>query len=136
MCKALTKSKVLSYWLRLSKKQGLPTVPSTDEEPDVLTPCKRSPHLFYSTDLVDQERAKEMCQRCPFRAPCLRKAFRIEATGGVWGGFDEIERGFYAKLFGIDIGKRVQELPKALLASIKRNRVMRTGADLDMAMEG
>lgn len=126
------RSRALSYSQAHSKTQGSHTV-QHDEAPEVVTPCKRSPALFFSLDLVDQKRAKEMCKTCPFRTACLAKAFRIGADGGIWGGFDDVERSFYAKLYGTDLSKGVQALPAALVRRLEANKVMKTGADVELA---
>lgn len=136
LCKGMTRSRVLSCSQAHSKRQGSHTVQrEEDEQPQIKTPCKRDPRLFFSTDLVDQKRAKAMCKLCPLRAACLAKSFRIEAVGGIWGGFDDVERSFYAKLFGVVPARVVQELPAALVRRLEANKVMKTGPDVELAME-
>lgn len=112
--------------------QGLRIVPH--DELKVVTPCQRSPRIFWSADLAEQKAAKEMCKHCPFRPACLAKAFRVEAVGGIWGGYDEVERSFYAKLFGTKVERVVRPLPPALVRRLEANKVMKTGRDADLVV--
>ena len=101
----------------------------------VATPCMGVTHLFFSSVLAEQEAAKKLCVQCPLRAKCLQRAFEVGADDGVWGGFDEIERRFYARLFGKNVGGAVRPLPKSLVDKLRRNRVMQTDGPPDEAME-
>jgi WhiB family redox-sensing transcriptional regulator len=38
------------------------------------------------------DRAKEICEQCPVRTPCLQHSLDAEEPYGVWGGVDEQER--------------------------------------------
>jgi WhiB family redox-sensing transcriptional regulator len=38
-------------------------------------------------------RAKAICARCPVRLPCLSYALATRQAYGIWGGYDEEERG-------------------------------------------
>jgi len=48
-------------------------------------------HLFFSEDPREIAEAKEFCQECPLRRPCLLGAIQREEPWGVWGGhlFDQ-----------------------------------------------
>jgi WhiB family redox-sensing transcriptional regulator len=55
------------------------------------------PDLFFpeGTDgpaLRQASQAKQVCQRCPVRTPCLRFAIRFSPAFGVWGGATREER--------------------------------------------
>lgn len=39
-----------------------------------------------------EQRAKEICSRCPVRPECLNYAFEIREQHGIWGGMTEKER--------------------------------------------
>jgi WhiB family redox-sensing transcriptional regulator len=42
--------------------------------------------LFFSEELQDIARAKEICARCPVLVPCLEGALERREPWGVWGG--------------------------------------------------
>jgi WhiB family redox-sensing transcriptional regulator len=42
--------------------------------------------LFFSEDLGDIARAKQVCAGCPVLAPCLEGALERREPWGVWGG--------------------------------------------------
>lgn len=42
--------------------------------------------------LEREERAKEICQGCSVREPCLEYAVSIREPHGIWGGLSEQER--------------------------------------------
>jgi WhiB family redox-sensing transcriptional regulator len=42
--------------------------------------------------LEREERAKEICQGCSVREPCLDYAVSIREPHGIWGGLNELER--------------------------------------------
>ncbi|MEY2570093.1 MAG: WhiB family transcriptional regulator, redox-sensing transcriptional regulator [Acidimicrobiaceae bacterium] len=42
--------------------------------------------LFFSEELQDIARAKEICAKCPAIAPCLEGALERREPWGVWGG--------------------------------------------------
>ena len=42
--------------------------------------------LFFSEELQDIARAKEICARCPVLVPCLEGAIERREPWGVWGG--------------------------------------------------
>ena len=42
--------------------------------------------LFFSEELQDIARAKEICARCPALVPCLEGALERREPWGVWGG--------------------------------------------------
>lgn len=39
-----------------------------------------------------EAKAKEICQGCPVRLPCLEWALTTQEQFGVWGGYSEAER--------------------------------------------
>ena len=39
-----------------------------------------------------ENRAKQICDECSVRQPCLEFALRIREPHGIWGGLNEIER--------------------------------------------
>ncbi len=55
-------------------------------------PCSEDPALWFSDRPADLELAKEFCQLCPLRAPCLAGAIERAEPVGVWGG-EIFERG-------------------------------------------
>jgi WhiB family redox-sensing transcriptional regulator len=42
--------------------------------------------LFFSEEIPDIRRAKEICRGCPLAAPCLQGAIERREPAGVWGG--------------------------------------------------
>lgn len=42
--------------------------------------------LFYSEEIADIVRAKQICSTCPVRIPCLEGATERREPYGVWGG--------------------------------------------------
>ncbi len=48
--------------------------------------------LFFSEKVVDQERAKEICETCPIRESCGDRALRNKEEFGTWGALDEVGR--------------------------------------------
>ena len=42
--------------------------------------------LFFSEELQDIARAKELCAKCPVLVPCLEGAIERREPWGVWGG--------------------------------------------------
>jgi WhiB family redox-sensing transcriptional regulator len=42
--------------------------------------------LFFSEELQDIARAKQVCAHCPVMAPCLQGALERREPWGVWGG--------------------------------------------------
>lgn len=42
--------------------------------------------LFFSDDIPDIIRAKQICGTCPMAAPCLEGALERREPWGVWGG--------------------------------------------------
>lgn len=57
------------------------------EDPDLFFPIGTS-----GPALLQTERAKAVCGRCPVREPCLEWAVNTDQTLGVWGGTSEEER--------------------------------------------
>jgi WhiB family redox-sensing transcriptional regulator len=58
---------------------------------DVAACRDHDPELFFpigaAGPALDQvERAKQVCQRCPVREPCLRWALNHGVAFGIWGG--------------------------------------------------
>ena len=49
-------------------------------------PCSDDPELFFAESPQDVESAKELCQGCPARRPCLAGALDRREPWGVWGG--------------------------------------------------
>lgn len=49
-------------------------------------PCAGEGDLFFSPDSADQDQAREICQGCPVRMPCLRGALERGEPWGIWGG--------------------------------------------------
>jgi WhiB family redox-sensing transcriptional regulator len=61
--------------------------------------CRQAadPELFFpigtaSIAVVETQRAKAICDRCPVRRPCLTFALATRQEFGIWGGYDETER--------------------------------------------
>lgn len=50
------------------------------------------PAIFYPLDDEDAEPAKEVCEACPVRQPCLEHALSSREKEGIWGGATERER--------------------------------------------
>ncbi|MBW3614085.1 MAG: WhiB family transcriptional regulator [Actinobacteria bacterium] len=51
-----------------------------------------SPSLFFPSDGVGVEVARQICATCPVKSPCLEYALRNRIDHGVWGGTSERER--------------------------------------------
>lgn len=49
-------------------------------------------HLFFSTSLVERERAKQICRGCQVAIRCKTVAFDNGEKWGIWGGLDEEDR--------------------------------------------
>ncbi|MBA3653059.1 MAG: WhiB family transcriptional regulator [Actinobacteria bacterium] len=50
------------------------------------------PSVFFPSDGVGVDVAREVCATCPMKAPCLEYALRSRIDHGVWGGTSERER--------------------------------------------
>ncbi len=50
------------------------------------------PSLFFPSDGVGVEVARQICATCPVKTPCLEYALRNRIDHGVWGGTSERER--------------------------------------------
>ena len=50
------------------------------------------PDVFYPVSDEDAEEAKEICDQCTVRTPCLEYALANRERDGVWGGATERER--------------------------------------------
>lgn len=50
------------------------------------------PEIFYPVSDEDAGEAKEICEACPVRQPCLESALVEREKYGVWGGLTERER--------------------------------------------
>lgn len=61
------------------------STPTHRAEPAELA-CQRHPDLFFAESPSDLEAAKELCQPCALRRPCLDQALLRREPWGVWGG--------------------------------------------------
>lgn len=66
--------------------------------------CTKDPELFFPTGsgslaTMQNEQAKSICRRCPFRAECLAWAIEHDERG-IWGGTTRDERHQAAKVAG------------------------------------
>ena len=50
------------------------------------------PSVFFPSDGVGVDVARQICLDCPAKAPCLEYALRNRIDHGVWGGASERER--------------------------------------------
>ncbi|MGH1503994.1 MAG: WhiB family transcriptional regulator [Acidimicrobiales bacterium] len=50
------------------------------------------PAVFFPSDGVGVEVAKEICATCPAKGPCLEYALEHRVDHGVWGGASERQR--------------------------------------------
>ena len=50
------------------------------------------PSMFFPSDGVGVDVARQLCATCPVREPCLEYALRNRIDHGVWGGTSERER--------------------------------------------
>jgi len=50
------------------------------------------PAVFFPSDGVGVETAKEICASCPMKEPCLEYAIENRVDHGVWGGASERQR--------------------------------------------
>lgn len=50
------------------------------------------PSLFFPSDGIGVEIARQLCATCPVKEPCLEYALRNRIDHGVWGGASERER--------------------------------------------
>ena len=53
---------------------------------------ERPPAMFFPSDGVGVQAAKQVCANCPVRAECLEYALANHIEHGVWGGASERER--------------------------------------------
>ena len=73
----------------------LPAPPAGDTDWRALAACRNTdPALFFpigtTGPAVEQiNSAKEVCQQCPAREPCLAFAMNTRQDSGVWGGMTE-----------------------------------------------
>ena len=51
-----------------------------------------SPSVFFPSDGVGVEVARQICQTCPVKQQCLEYAIHHRIDHGVWGGASERER--------------------------------------------
>jgi WhiB family transcriptional regulator, redox-sensing transcriptional regulator len=51
-----------------------------------------APSVFFPSDGVGVELARQICQSCPVKGPCLEYALYHRIDHGVWGGASERER--------------------------------------------
>lgn len=47
--------------------------------------------LFFSSEALDKDEAKNLCFQCPVRKDCLQWALEHKQIWGVWGGKDQVE---------------------------------------------
>jgi len=58
-----------------------------------LARCRQSqPDELFVRGAAAQQKAKQLCSRCPVRTECLAEALDNEIEWGVWGGMTEAER--------------------------------------------
>ena len=72
-----------------------PTVPIEPPEWTLAALCAQiDPDLWFPEkgDRTAGVRAKQLCQGCPSRLPCLAYALENREPYGVWGGLSERER--------------------------------------------
>jgi WhiB family redox-sensing transcriptional regulator len=50
------------------------------------------PSMFFPSDGVGVDVARQLCATCPVKEPCLEYALRNRIDHGVWGGTSERER--------------------------------------------
>lgn len=50
------------------------------------------PSVFFPSDGVGVDIARQICADCPVKAPCLEYALHNRIDHGVWGGASERER--------------------------------------------
>ena len=57
-------------------------------------PCVEEPQVFFAhhDNVKARQRAREICQGCPFRLPCLNLAVERKEKYGIWGGTTRHER--------------------------------------------
>ena len=51
------------------------------------------PDLFFSTDIREIERAKEICAGCPVADLCLKYALDNDEREGIWSGLNGVQLG-------------------------------------------
>ena len=88
---------------------------------DIAACRHHDPELFFpiaaAGPALDQaEQAKQVCQRCPAREPCLRWALDRGVAFGIWGGATEDER------------RAMRDAPRAAATTIPRVRPGGTGS--------
>ena len=54
--------------------------------------ASRPPSMFFPSDGVGVERAKQICEDCPVASRCLEYAIENRIDHGVWGGTSERQR--------------------------------------------
>ncbi|MCX4706398.1 WhiB family transcriptional regulator [Streptomyces sp. NBC_01373] len=60
-----------------------------DGDPDLFFPIGNSSS---APSLIQVDRAKAVCRRCPVRDKCLNWAIKADPVEGIWGGTTESER--------------------------------------------
>ena len=67
--------------------------PATDTAWMARSACRQiHPSVFFPSDGMGVEVAKQICVDCPVRTPCLEYALAFHIDHGVWGGASERER--------------------------------------------
>ena len=69
-----------------------------------------------------EQRAKEMCRRCPVIEQCRSHALEVGEPYGVWGGLSESERDLLLKG---DIGRCARHPPLGLISGSRFKRYLR-----------
>lgn len=81
--------------LRISVAGSSPTTPASSDEDQwqELALCAQTdPDAFFPEHGGSVREAKQICQSCEVKEPCLEAALTNDERFGVWGGLSERER--------------------------------------------
>jgi WhiB family redox-sensing transcriptional regulator len=80
----------------MTRNRNQYTVPSAATPPVAALPDRAcadtDPEIFFPGRAGSAREALDLCNRCPYRQPCLDWALETEQQFGVWGGTTAEER--------------------------------------------
>ncbi|MGC8464601.1 MAG: WhiB family transcriptional regulator [Acidimicrobiales bacterium] len=64
------------------------------------------PDIFFPSDGVGVEKARQICTKCPVQGPCLEYALALKIEHGVWGGASERQRRRIARARRVEVSSK------------------------------
>lgn len=61
-------------------------------DPEISGPCASVPTAVFYPEDGNYGPAREVCEGCPARMPCLEHALSVREPDGMWGGMDPPQR--------------------------------------------